>query len=74
MKLKDFINVLNEYNPNLPVCYFDSKTKEYFEIECDMQIGKVWDKSSKKWMLSLNESVESMLYRLGRFDDYEKYP
>lgn len=74
MKLKDLMTSLSEYNPDLPVCYFDSKTKEYFEIEDDGSIDKVWEDNSKEWILSLSENNESLIYRLRNCNKYENYP
>jgi hypothetical protein len=67
MKIKELIEILKAYNPELPVCCFDLSKHEYFEIDDgDESIGsinRVWDDNSKEWILSLNENTESLMYR-----------
>lgn len=67
MKIKELINLLQAYNPELPVCLFYVPDQEYFEIDSEESVEKVWDEASKSWILSLNEDDESLKYRLTRF-------
>jgi len=66
MKIKELIKVLNAYNPELPVCFFESSRQEYYEIDDDESnsICRVWDDSHQEWILSLTESDNSLHYRL----------
>jgi hypothetical protein len=74
MNVSELTKKLHITERKLPVCYFDSKTQEYFEIEDDGSIEKVWDDNSGEWILSLNENDESLRYRLRNCSKYENYP
>jgi hypothetical protein len=69
MKIKELVSLLNAYNPDLPVCFFVNERQEYFEIDDDGSIEKVWDENSCSWILSLNENNDSLEYRLHDIDD-----
>lgn len=66
MKIKELITLLEAYNPELPVCLFYVPEQEYFEIDDEECVEKVWDENSNSWILSLNEDDESLKYRLTR--------
>jgi hypothetical protein len=66
MKIKELIKVLNAYNPELPVCFFESSRQEYCEIDDDESnsINRVWDDAHQEWILSLTEGDDTLYYRL----------
>jgi hypothetical protein len=66
MKIKELITLLNAYNPELSVCFFHIPEQEYYEIDNDGSVEKVWDENSQEWILSLNENVDSLKYHLTR--------
>lgn len=67
MKIKELIDLLGAYNPELPVCFFLNDRQEYAEIDDDGSVEKVWDENFQKWILSLNENDDSLKYHLTRF-------
>ena len=66
MKIRELIELLNAYNPDLPVCFFLNDRQEYAEIDDDGSVEKVWDENNQKWILSLNENDDSLKYHLTR--------
>jgi len=66
MKIKELIKVLNAYNPELPVCFFESSRQEYCEIDDDESnwVARVWDDDHQEWILSLNEGNDSLFHGL----------
>ena len=62
MKVKELITLLQAYNPELPVCFFHLPANEYYEIDDDGSVEKVWDENSQEWILSLNENDDTLMY------------
>jgi hypothetical protein len=64
MKVKELIALLSTYSPEFPVCFFLGYRQEYAEIDNNGSIEKIWDENNQRWILSLNENDESIIYGL----------
>ena len=68
MKIREFIEILNEFEPDLEVYFFDTKQEKYLPIK-DMSDYKIYTvrKEDGKRILSLNETSETVIFRLVNF-------
>ena len=68
MNLREFIEILNGFEPDLPVCFFDTKQEKYLPVKniSDYKIYPVRKEDGKR-VLSLNETSETVIYRLTQF-------
>ena len=68
MKIREFIEILNEFEPDLELYFFDTKQEKYLPIK-DMSDYKIYTvrKEDGKRILSLNETSETVIFRLVNF-------
>ena len=68
MNIRELMDVLRGYNPNLPVYFFDTKQEKYLPIKniSDYKIYTIRKEDGKR-VLSLNETSETVRYRLVNF-------
>ena len=65
MNVTEFVKILNEFEPDLEVYFFDTKQEKYLPIKniSDYGIYPVRKEDGKR-VLSLNENSDAVIYRL----------
>jgi hypothetical protein len=68
MNVREFVEILNEFEPDLEVYFFDTMREKYLPIKniSDYGIYPVRKEDGKR-VLSLNETSDTVKYRLVNF-------